>query len=127
MMNKKIRQAPSPVIHLVGRVRVDGRITSPTSGSKPDVILSHHPAPLNLVFCLYTPHLPTVRLRLGSISTGLVPNCLSFAVFSSWQCRCNACKLSHLSLPPLALGVIWSISIRSSSLKNSPQWVHLPF
>jgi hypothetical protein len=51
---------------------------------------------------------------------------ISLLVFVSWQWRCNACKLVYISLPPFDLGIMWSTSIKSSSLKYNSQWAHLP-
>lgn len=52
---------------------------------------------------------------------------ISLAVLLSWQWRCNAWRFPYLSFPPRDLGMIWSISIKSSSLKYNSQWAHFPF
>lgn len=31
--------------------------------------------------------------------------------FSSWQCPCNNCRFLYSSLPPAAVGMMWSVSI----------------
>ncbi len=51
----------------------------------------------------------------------------SLAVFTSWQCLCSSCRLSHLSLPSNDTGLIWSTSQLSSFLNVSPHCWHFPF
>ena len=51
----------------------------------------------------------------------------SLASFVSWQCRCSNWRLSLVFFPPFFRGVLWSISSKFPSLKNNPQWAHIPF
>ena len=68
-----------------------------------------------------------VQLRLIPTAFRLTIRAISSAVFSSWQCLWYTHLLLISSFPPRAVGMEWSVSSRSPSLRYSPHRGHSPF